>query len=487
MLKSITTILCFVSVCFAATESLEMDTARVDIGVSNHSLLTSTNLNQEDGASPQLLRSETALRAEYGKFTFGTSFSNRVSLTQTDGLNSPIALEKKSITFESDEWKVVAGDSHQEIGRGIALSLFRDDTFGIDNTLEGLSVKFTPENWEAFAFGGRVHSFLNPVALLPMTNPLIARQVFLFGGGLKRKFGKAAVGMHYLQSLNQPAGGDINLRRQTVGAVVSADQFAPDWDFYAESNLMQGRRLGIIERDLPEGYGSYASLVYAPSSWKWKLDFKDYRDFGYDFHRPPTMEEDIVTVLNFSDVTTARFTAERRIGAHHSIRAAVMAGEDRTYNGQLYQGVVAGKWKAGRVAFESRLGHRLIHRQNYLTHGDLKAKIPTRAGQTLELGYRKMTGRSGLSSIAQDEDRNFFDLGYTFSAYWSLNAGYEFVPSYPNSVGKHFGNVGLLAKYDAFTGRALVGSTSGGPQCSGGICRLVPAYSGVMVDTTYSF
>lgn len=468
-------------------ESIEVDTSRLGVNASNHTLFTSTPELVDPGQSPSVLRSETHLGAEAGRFNLGTILSNRFAI-QSDGSDVPLYLEKIHATYESDQWQFTVGDSHLELGRGIALALFRDDTFGIDNTLQGGAVKFAPDGWEFHASAGRIRTLRTPVTLLPFQNPLYQRQVFAAAGAVKRRWSETQLGAHYLLTQNLPDDTPADKRWHTVGATFSADSFLPGWDAYGETNVMLGQRIYPAIDTLPTGYGTYASLVYSPvPAWKLKVEGRDYRDYNYDFHRPPTMEEDIVTSLNFQDISAAKFTAERRMGIYHSIKASLLAGNDRVVKTNVQHAVVAGKWKVAELGFEARSGYRWMDGQSDLIHGDIKAKIPTFRGQFAEIGYRKLYGHSNLNFLPTLDDRNFFDFGYTFSSHWSLSAGVEYVPSNPADIGQMYYNVGTLVKVDAFTSRAFVGSTSGGPQCSGGICRLVPPYSGVMVEGTYAF
>ncbi len=467
-------------------EGIELDVPAFGFNISNHTLFTSTQNLESENLSPQQIRSETHVRAESGRYSLGVILSNRLAVARNDGADVPVYLEKKYIAFDTDHWQVVAGDSHHEIGRGIALALFRDETFGIDYTVEGGAVKYSTDHVEFKTMGGRVRTLMNPVTLIPFQSPLFNREIWVGSASAKYKWKETQLGAHYLITQNRPSDiGVFDKRWHTGGLTFTADNFAPGWDAYGETNVMVNERLvAPLDQTLPTAFGSYASVVYSPLPWKLKLEVKDYRDYNYDFHRPPTMEEDIVTSLNFSNVTAARFWVERRLGVYNSLRASLLMGDDRVVKTTVRHAVAAVKWKFGTVSVEARSGYRWLTNQSDLLHGDIKAKIPTFTGQFVEVGYRKLNGYSGLNFFTTLDDRNFFDLAYTFSSHWSLNFGTEYVPTNPDKV---FFNVGTLVKVDSFTSRAFVGSTSGGPQCSGGICRMVPAYSGLMLEGTYAF
>jgi hypothetical protein len=469
-------------------ESIGLDLSRLGVNISNHTLFTNTQNLENEMSGMSLLRSETHFRAESGRFNFGLIAANRFGLDRFSSSDAPLVLEKKNLTFESAEWQFVAGDTHHEVGRGIALALFRDETFGIDTTIEGAAVKYSPDGWEAKVAGGRLRTLQAPVALIPFQNPLFNREVWMGHAAVKRKWRETQWGGHYVLTMNRPDDlGAVDKRWHTLGTVFSADGVLPGWDVYAESNVMLGERILPQPQPLPTAFGSYASIVYSPLPWKIKFEVRDYRNYAYDFHRPPTMEEDIVTSLNFSNITAARLWVERRLGVYNRLRASFLSGEDRVIKTGVHHAVLSALAKVSEVSLEARAGYRVQERQADLVHGDIRAKIPTFKGQTLELGYRKLMGRTSLNFLPTDDDRNFFDLAYTFSAHWSMTAGMEFVPSNPVIIGQSFYNLGALVKYGSFTSRAFVGSTSGGPQCSAGICRLVPPYSGLMLEGTVSF
>jgi hypothetical protein len=135
--------------------------------ITDHSLVTSA----KDPGDPTLpasnvLAHQTVLGAELGSFSTSLAFSNRFSQTGDPSQNKPILLDKKTLSGEWENWEIRLGDSHQEFGRGIALALFNNPVFGVDNTLEGGSLKYRDSVIEVSAFGGKVNALQAPVAIL---------------------------------------------------------------------------------------------------------------------------------------------------------------------------------------------------------------------------------------------------------------------------------------------------------------------------------
>ena len=463
----------------------------VAVNAQSHILFASEQDEFNPSAAPinQLLH-EGNVRGEYRSYSLGITFSNSLMPTDSGNLTNPFVLEKKSLEGRNNQVAWVVGDSHQELGKGIALSLYSDSAFGINNTLEGASVSYVPPGTKVQLFAGRVNALEIPVAINPTANTLGDRNLWLGGVDAEKKVTKeTTLGTHYLLALNQPNGEDFDRRWHTFGARMSRSGLMDGWDLYLESNLLLTQRLGENEEDLPNGYGTYAAISYFPMPWLWKLEVKDYRNYRFEFRRPPTLEEDIVETLNTQDISAARVSAERRfVGTKTSVEAAFLAGEDRVKESPVNHGVLGVKF-AGPLSgsIEVRSGYRWLPGKENLAHASLKTEWRTFKGQSLELGALKQIRNTNLDSIPTRQDRNLLSMTYNFSSDFNLSLGYEYTPTNDLELGQHFGNLGASYTTGAFVSKAFIGKTNGGTQCSGGVCRQVPPFTGGMVESTYSF
>jgi hypothetical protein len=490
--RSILAALILTPAVWASTESLEIESSfrfPVKLHASEHFLFSHTS----DFVDPTLpktssLMNEGRVRAEYDRFNFGVHFSNRFTPDGNPALNRAFVLEKKALSFESRNWTVTLGDSHQELGRGIALSLFRDEVFGLDNTVEGAAVRFTSNKGEIDTgmFAGRVRSLQAPVALLPFDNPLIDREVWLAALHAKARVAiDTHVGAHYLLTLNRPQlSPSFDKRWHTVGASFASDGILENVDVSVESNVLSSQNAADGSALRPTGYGTVAGVSYSPLPWKFQLEGKDYRGFNYEFQRPPSLEEDIVASLNNQDMSIARLSVW-----HNQSRLGFSMGDDRVAKTSMRHVVAQtlqnGPWDTVWVA---RAGYRWLTGQADLIHANISVKVPTGGGQSMEWGYRRLFSNSAINFLPTQEDRNYYDFTYTFSDKWNVGIGYEFMPTNPREIGKHYLNASTRVAFSgALQARAFVGQTSGGPQCSGGICRTVPAYTGGMLDVNYVF
>ncbi len=461
---------------------------------TDHMILSNAKDPDDAASSPtDVLMHENTLRGDFSDYSLGVNFSNRWT---TDGPRDSVrafVLEKKVVTGEWESWRVDVGDSHQELGRGIALSLYRDPVFGIDNTVEGGSVRYHPSGLDVNGFVGRVNALKAPVAINPVANPIDGRQVLIAGASVKgRVTSDTQVGAHYVFTSQMPLDWRLFDKKQwhTGGATLGVDNVLEGVDLYLESNLLVTSLPDAPATSLPNGYGSYGSLTWSPHPWKARIEVKDYRDYFYDFRRPPTLEEDIVLAINTQNVSAGKLYVEHQFqDSKTTVYGSYLIGDERVDHATLHHGVLGTKFAGpGRSAFEVKSGYRTEPGKMYLAHGAVKSKLHTFKGQAVELEVRKQYTKSDSdSALVKSEDRNSVFFTYTFSEMFNAGLGYEYIPTNPDSAGKNFFNVGGTYKWGQLTAKAFIGETSGGVLCSGGVCRQVPPYTGAMVETTYVF
>lgn len=463
--------------------------------VSDHALATS----EKDPGDPEapainILNHQTTLGSGWGNLSAQLAFSNRISQNSDPLLNRPIILDKKTLAGDWENWEVRLGDSHQEFGRGIALALFNNPAFGVDNTLEGASVHFRSETLSVLGLAGRVNALQAPVAINPVDSLMTDREVRIAGGAITANpISNIQVTGRFHTTESQPDGKAVNKKYQTYGLGLESRDVLPGLDAYAETNWMDWEAATSSKgfKKKPRGYASFAALTYSDLAFKTKLEAKDYRQFVYDFQRPPTLEEEIVLATNNSDVSAARWSVEGRFGEDRasSVGASYLRGEDRELKTSIHHPLVFSKvkWSPG-FEMEARGGYRWMPEKNNLAHGSLKGKIKTAKGQYVEIELRKqLLNQAILSPIPIREERNAVLTTYTFSESFNVGFGYEYMPTNIPELGNHFVNGSATYKTGMLTARGFVGQTSGGTQCASGVCRQVPPYTGAYLETQLAF
>ncbi len=475
-------------------QTSDMSTDKVRVTATDHLLIS----NQKDPSNPlgdaanTMVHSDT-LRAEYGAYSLKVEISNRLPLdSQTNidnpSVKEPFNLEKVLAEAEWSTLDIKLGDSYQELGKGIMLSLYRDDVFGIDNTLQGGAIHYHPKGVDLTFLAGRVNAIDAPVAINPVPSPLENRNVYLAGGQVKVDVAKdTKIGGQYLLALEQPLNSpNFDRNWHQVGAVFSKDGLFDTIDIYAESNVMTGAyTYGDLSIPSTEGYGSYGSITWSPDRWKFKAEVKDYRDYDFDFQRPPTLEEDLIDNSNLNNVSGGRISVDRKLNDNTTtLSASSLVAYDRNFDSALYHEVVGAKFEAlGKTKFEVKAGYRWMPGHNDLVHASITSKVKTFKGQSIEFSAAKQKADLKLNIIPDLEDRNVFGVTYNFSERWSGGIGYEYVPSNASDLGNNFFNVNAALKRGNITGRVMVGQTSGGTVCSGGVCRQIPPFSGALVES----
>lgn len=464
------------------------------IKATDHLLFSNAS---DDAANPslpayKLFMNEASIRADYGATNGRVQFSNRYTPDGSKSKNAGFRLEKKLIAYEGEKLEVKLGDSYQELGKGIALSLYNDSYFGIDNTVEGASVAYRSDGNVVGTFAGRVNTLRLPVTINPVIDFLASKDVWLGAVHGKAKYGQeGTVGTYGLVTLDQDYTNQrITNRYATAGIFIQQDNLIDGVDAYVESNMMNTDNLTVGPRS-KNSYGSYASLSWSPLPWKFKLEGKDYRNFSYDWRRPPTLEEDVVRENNFFDVAAVRLAVERRISDSGTAKvyASNLVGYDREKKTAIYHPAAGTKFSPfSGGEMEVKGGYRWLTGNQTLYHAGIKTKIKTFKAQAVEMEYRKQYWTLGLDSVkVSHEDRNIFTLGYSFSEAISSLIGYEYMPTNDNEAGKHFFNIGGAYRTANFQTRGFIGRRSAGVQCSGGICQKIDAYTGAFIDTTVSF
>lgn len=477
----------------ASAETIEnVISIPVEFTAQNHLLLTNRK-DPEDKKAPtsSLLMDSSTISAALSRYDARVNFAHRFLLDVGESaLNRPFVLEKKTVTAEFGDWTIKAGDSHQEFGRGIALSLYQDDVFGINHTLEGGSASYRG-SFDGDIFAGRINALQAPIAVSPLDNPVKNRTIWLAGiGGKKEVADDIKLGGHYLFASQIPLGTSRADRNwNTLGAFIDAQEVAEDTNLYFESNLLFTRSVvGNKYQDVPMGAGTYAAITWAQVPWRVKLEGKDYRNYNFEFRRPPTLEEDLVETTNTQDVSAVRLVNETKMNLLlSSLETSMLLGYDRIYGSQVYHGVVGMKFQhMGPAEIELRGGYRDMPQRNNMIHYGGKAKVRTIKGQSVELSARKQYTNDKLNLLPTAEDRNTFDMTYNFSEIWNVSVGYEYMPSNDPVFGQHFASVGTQFKWNANSIKAFIGRTSGGTVCSGGVCRRVPPYEGALFETVFS-
>lgn len=448
---------------------------------------------------------------------------------------SDLRLERVTAHYDLGDLALDAGDSYAVLGRGIALSLRRVDLIGIDTALRGGQLAY--DNGDVFVklLGGAV----NPQNLDPQTLRIRHQPVdqlrgdfrasehdWIVGGEAGVRLGQSRVelglhGQHVIFARPHNARGNDRTRVNVGGWHLSVPSIAGGLlSFYGEVNALQ--RVTTIddteERDF--GRAIYASAQAQLGNGTLLLEWKDYRNYSVSetnttgdnwriYSAAPTLERDAERPEALFNARGGRLQLDWGfLPGPWSMSATMLAyGHAEHVDMDPWDGVLIthGYAKIQKIndaigadelgwTFDLELGYRrgtFLHadeilnrergdRQSQVMHGTLEAGLVF-GSHSFELRVdQRFERKVRLSETA------FVRGGATLTWSWAgrlrispvlnWNTENESAPSlYP----------GAEVRYDFLQGsfaRIFGGRTPGGLVCSGGVCREVPPFEGVLLE-----
>jgi hypothetical protein len=419
------------------------------------------------------------------------------SSTQPSSYVSEVRLERFRLQHEFEEVTLLGGDTHLQLGRGIALSLRKVDELGLDQTLRGGSVLWNGDVVRLQAFAGVTNiANMDGVTQRHLEDP----NDTLAGGSATFHLGPADVSVHglYLQPrvpVLEGTGNDFT----TLGGAYVDLPLSHRLSLYVEGALQRYRIVGL-DHDGTAAYASADMDLEIVSLLVEGLYLDGFRVAGtYDetlqqpnfYNQPPTLERFDQEVLDNQNVRGGRVKISRplldgrlvlytngmfrRFGTDEAAVDALhgYAGFELTYGS-------SSRWFASAgYREETQDGHTL----KTMVHGESDWVQELGKGYSFQLtvGHESRTIDDrpyvrGTTLVGLDKTRLgalMFEVGYD-----TLN---------PNQ--RQFFFAGILAwhTYEWLTARAIVGSQRGGLKCIGGVCRDFPAFSGGRLEAVVHY
>ncbi|MBI5542489.1 MAG: hypothetical protein HY901_01260 [Deltaproteobacteria bacterium] len=450
-----------------------------------------------------------------------------------------IWLGKSFLTFSSPMLEVTAGDSYVSLGRGLVLSMRKDDELSSDSTLLGGKV-LARLGWFSATLAGGV---ANPVRVdegtgqtLYPVDPSVAerargieevpvfRQDRLFGGRLE---GSGSLGSISLQGVHMLRPSTLDQTSGVRGArILDVGGGSASLSFPKGSGAAYVE--GAYQRvDDEDGYAFYGSVsgIWGPVNGV--VEWQHYREFKALLATVHSTQADAFRFLQYSaPPTTEGLTADNRYG---SFNEHVSGGRARV-NGLVAPWLTA--W--GAVGYWATRGERLQRLRNDVVDGMAGAEI------YFDEHRSHLFASAGARRDWQDEDgalyyREFHVEGSAAKALsgpWSLEieglyrrrfhttentqdgvpepwseAELSLAAKYSPYVVAGFGveytgqkgqvrsdeeplffNGSLLVKYQSDASvRLFVGQQRGSLKCVSGICRQFAPFEGVKLEWTQRY
>lgn len=450
-----------------------------------------------------------------------------------------VVLEKKFLRWRTDRVTVEAGDAYRAVGRGLALSLVRNTELDIDTSLEGAVADATLGAFELSAWGG----FSNPQTISTAFSNHTRRdsrdRIF---GGRAAWAGPVTVFAHAGSfGFDAKVPGVLTVEGENVearGAVLAGGGLTlPDFlsglgDLHVEGlGLQVSAEDDAGERVEYDGWGAYAAANVYAGDVTVTLEGKSYRNLEllnvragegaspYDYSTPPTLEKEnivdynLAKAVNSVDVHGGKATVSVPVGGGFLGRVSYAHFEDLGHpaaesvgsadeNEHIDHGMISIERRKESVFFQVTAGGREERRmkdpdvKEHLLHVDADLLLPlpwTRASIELKtLAYRQTetSGRSGFertidvtSSVGSIRPARWLSLAAIVDTTTDTRSTTGFGARQGNLSDYTFGAVEVTVEpTEQSAARVFVGATQGGLKCSGGTCRVVPAFEGVRVE-----
>jgi hypothetical protein len=452
-------------------------------------------------------------------------------------------LEKVGLNYTSPDLNLAFGDFYAAFGYGAALNLNRNVDIDVDTSIQGARMVASPGAWEVTALAGtlnRQQVFAdNPnVGLLQgdLRHLLAALRVQRF------ELGPAAVGLH---GVVYDFVEDYGLAGATDQALTATDAVVGggtvelygvggiDWQFEADlvgfPSDPEGRNKLFPVGEPTLGHALYASASFMVGPTIWQLDVKRYNDLNrinaplaaeqYQVVVPPTLEYE--RAINFNtaaavgsnDITGARARMDLALGVITPY-ASVAVFRDLDLNnaaqhspapetiGQVLGGVEA--LLEDYTLLANALG-RIEVRDDGMgrdaqAYADVDFKFPLVGhahGDLIVTGQRFLGGPEKAAFAEDAADRSWSETSVSLTLapnhHMGITGYFDYTTNPFAQAGGNlspytFGAVELYVKpSSAWTVKAFHGGYAAGIRCSGGQCRMVPAFTGTRVAVTGTF
>lgn len=469
--------------------------------------------------------SNNYLKLDFGTGSFGAGFQMEGYLPPLQGYPvemQGVSLATKYLTYNDGRFSATLGDFYEQFGSGLLFRAYEERSLGINTAIEGARVSYTKSG--LFAVKGfvgvprrfRAYNYDSRIAGLDMSFDLMALAgVDLFGLKLEGSFlnKRQALDSEWQQGLISPDINGYSARMvfDCGGLTLKGEYVARDADAsrYNEFNRDKSRALLLEAAYTYSGFGAnfsfrkisnagfqsdfngstmFTVLNYIPSlthqhtyslaalnpyQAQMNGEFGGQADIYYFVprHTPLGGKKGMKLHLNFStyygpspapqiqkyelyyrDLT---LDAERWWGS--SVKTSVLYSY-QTYNHRV----------SPHPVYEFRQSHIIV--------ADVTYKF--NRTNALRMEYEHLWCSKGDGNWCAGA------LEYTIAPRWSFSIADMWNYGYTR---EHYFNGGVSYSVDKLRAALNFGRFREGYQCAGGVCRLIPAYSGINLNVTISF
>lgn len=449
-----------------------------------------------------------------------------------------VVLEKKFLRWRGSRGSIEIGDAYRAVGRGLGLALVRNTELDIDTSLEGVSSDVTLGPFELSGWGGYSNTQTVSTAF---QNSIRRDPRDLLGGGRLAWSGPVELFVHaggFVYDDEVPAQLFVEgtlvrpERARLAGGGFGLPDLGGRGDLHVEALALtlSGRDFGNTPVEY-EGYGAYAALNLYLGALTVTVEAKSYDNLEllnvrggegfspFDYVTPPTLEKENVVnynvqkAVNSNRIHGGKGSVSFPIGGGFLGRVTYARFDDLGHRLEEFDGVVdeneridhayVSVEKRGEGIYfqvtaggrqETRLERPDVHETLVHADGDLLVPFLWK-GSSLELkalAYRQ-TETSGRTGFERTSDVTSWVASLRPFSWGSIAALVDTTNDdrVLTGLGARKGNLSdytfggvevSVEPTDQSSARLFAGATQGGLKCSGGTCRIVPAFEGVRVE-----
>lgn len=472
------------------------------------------------------------IQAQKGDFLYGLRYDVEAYFEKEE---YAVKYVPEKVFFQVDKryWDLRLGDYYNTLGRGLALSVLKNDQFGEDTTIQGGLGNLKTEYFKMRALGGWVNEAdsldFDPERAKHGETEYEKRDL-LYGGSITTGHPTYfLVGGNYVGGkLPTPDDAEFpQFEEDDEIDIFSGSVEVPDFvygSFYSEYAylLYEDDRI-VVDNVEYEGRGAYAGLTLFYGPVTYIGEYKDYYRMDFAHNEPPNLEyekttfshaprtDDVIGFKNRLDfmipvIDTLVYGVYYNCHSHE-----MMVDELADHYSQRIEDKVTGEvnrrieWVEhsyggiektfSNSAFIFGSGGYRENLEGRWIHGELDTGYPVASSHQLSAAVhmKQFASMDALDAVYGSE---WYSLEYAFSPWIIVTAIYENSDE-PLSEGLDSTNTDDDPNF--YSGQVTVepheqvrvsmfyGKEKGGLQCAGGVCRTVPPFKGFKMDLQVRF
>lgn len=516
-----------VSSALLSTLTVSAQERKKDWGTLHGGIESNAILYKKDEANPdgQKHGNNTYLNLKYDYKNFGAGLQYEIFEPPLKGYPEELkgnGLVQYYVGYSNDKLSVTAGSFYEQFGSGLIFRAFEERSLGINNSLRGLNVKYTPTDWLRIKLmGGQPRRYITyadaiigggdaDVTISRLWNKDGSYDITLGGAWVTKKNTKSIPEsvdpemMHLYSMRGGFSAGGFNL-----GAEYTIKGMGQSFSPYVQKFLKESGTALLVNLD-------YLRNDFGVSGVFRRVEHMDFRI--------DNKLQQIYVPMNYIPALTKQHKyALPSLYPHQTNTSGEIGGQVDVYynlsgdwlgkyplklalNASYYNSL--GRNPMETMPFFGREGSKLfseislemgkrfsraimintgLHYQE-VDHNTLLYKSFAQVVDILWKISKKASLRTELQHMTTDMEEKGWIYGlveFGFAPHFTVFGSDMY--SYAAEKKEHYYNVGGSFTYGSLRAMLSYGRTRAGVQCVGGICRYVPEYTGLTGTLSYVF